>query len=474
MKFKVYLGLFFLLSFSSCNKNLVNGLDNSLNTHNSVNLSHQPTALKSNACFYIKTSNNKYISLEKTSFREEFPKSDNSLFCFYSIEGQYRIRSATDGSYVSAANNNMVEKMPTAAGWENFISVQLENGLYAFKTFHNTYLSINANGELIQTDSLSFKNSSFYLENINIVQNSTIGDYKNFGRFGNQIFQYLFLKVYALKHGYEVRTRPWDGNFFYNLTDAKANLHLPPVSDMEWSVCDYNENLTKSYTDLNISPFNSHDIRGYFLFHNSHHKEHKEYIRTLFQVKPEIQNDFNKALIAMRSHGKKILAIHMRRDDGVQTPLNLYVDFVKNNYEKLGNPVIYLASDGLNQVMNKLDIHFPDFRNKYKVYTENDFLNLLNPEYLKGKDSGHAYFFDFYILTKADFLATSVSTFSNAAALLNDTAEKNQNETGIPAFYRPYTLPHSYVDGKWNFVANSMIQFNPWNIYPARPDNDDN
>ena len=444
------------------------------NDENPTNI-HKKAIIANNRCYYIK-KNNKYIATKahSTSFYLSNSKNDDSIFCFHNSHSHFRISSAVDASFITAASDLTVGKVNSAAGWENFHAIKLENGDYAFKTFHNNFLALNSKGELVQFDSLDINNSGFTLEDVNIIQNSTIGDYKNFGRFGNQIFQYLFMKVYALKHGLEVRTRPWDGNFFYNLNDSKPLLHLPIVSDMGWSPSDYDENLTKSYNDSSIAPFNSNDIRGYFLFHNSQHKNNKEFIRSLFKIDSNIENDFNKSLVTMRNGNKKILAIHIRRDDGVQTPLQLYVDFVNNNYDKLGKPVIYLASDGLKQVLNELNTNFPTFLTTYKVFTENDFIPSLNPDYLKGKDSGHAYFYDFYVLTKSDYLVTSVSTFSNAAAMLNETAEKNETITGIPSFYRPHTLPYKTTSGKEDYKASNMIRFNPWNIYPARPDNEDN
>ena len=374
--------------FSTNGKNLVINKDkNDFKNVFYLIQSNKKAIIANNRSYYIK-KNDKYIATKahSTSFYLTNSKNDDSIFCFHNSHSHFRISSAVDAAFITAASDLTVGKVNSAAGWENFHALKLENGDYAFKTFHNNFLALNPKGELVQFDSLDINNSGFTLEDVNIIQNSTIGDYKNFGRFGNQIYQYLFLKVYALKHGLEVRTRPWDGNFFYNLNDSKPLLHLPIVSDMGWSPSDYDENLTKSYNDSSIAPFNSNDIRGYFLFHNSQHKNNKEFIRSLFKVDSNIENDFNKSLVTMRNGNKKILAIHIRRDDGVQTPLQLYVDFVNNNYDKLGKPVIYLASDGLKQVLNELNTNFPTFLTTYKVFTENDFIPSLNPDYLKGKD----------------------------------------------------------------------------------------
>ena len=418
-------------------------------------------------CYYLRNKENIYVSTLKGD--DQFYPSNKaleSIYCINAQHGKLNIQSALDGKYITAANDQTVGKVDSASAWEYFIPTQLSNGAMSLKTIHNTFLTIDKSGKFGQTEKPLKEDEALFFEEADIIVNSTIGDWKNFGRFGNQIYQYLFLKTYALKKGLKVQTRSSDGDYFYDLKDQKASLLLPIASDMSWEPDTYNADLTSSYSDSSFPSFTGNDIRGYFLFHASKHIEDKVYIRSLFNVNPAISSKFENALTTLRKDGKKVLAIHIRRDDGVQTPLKLYVDFINNNYDKLGKPNIYIASDGLNKVMKELNDNYSDSLKNLTIFTENDFPEII----VSGKDSGHNYFSDFYMLTQADYLLTSVSTFSNAAAMLNERAEKNQTDTGIPSFYRPHTLQQKSGD----YVADKLINFNPWNIYPARSDNYDN
>ena len=44
------------------------------------------------------------------------------------------------------------------------------------------------------------------------------------GRFGNQIFQYLFAKMYEKKYGVPVEIPRWDGDLLFDLKDQKMTL----------------------------------------------------------------------------------------------------------------------------------------------------------------------------------------------------------------------------------------------------------
>ena len=63
-----------------------------------------------------------------------------------------------------------------------------------------------------------------------IIQMSTLGEN---GRFGNQIFQYFFLKLVEIELGYEIRTNPWLGNLIFslpnteNILESNNFLHFP-------------------------------------------------------------------------------------------------------------------------------------------------------------------------------------------------------------------------------------------------------
>ena len=53
----------------------------------------------------------------------------------------------------------------------------------------------------------------------------------NQGRFGNQIFQYMFLKNYALKYNLQALVPPWVGDWLFGLRDLPASSSLPPACE---------------------------------------------------------------------------------------------------------------------------------------------------------------------------------------------------------------------------------------------------
>jgi len=57
----------------------------------------------------------------------------------------------------------------------------------------------------------------------------TMSKFGRFGRFGNQIFEYMFLKTYAKKHGLEVQIPPWVGNYLFGTDDPPTTLVLNNV-----------------------------------------------------------------------------------------------------------------------------------------------------------------------------------------------------------------------------------------------------
>lgn len=63
-----------------------------------------------------------------------------------------------------------------------------------------------------------------------IVQISTLGSN---GRFGNQLFQYVFARTYAETIGAELQTPPWMGETLFGVKDARLSERLPQVSEAD-------------------------------------------------------------------------------------------------------------------------------------------------------------------------------------------------------------------------------------------------
>ena len=55
------------------------------------------------------------------------------------------------------------------------------------------------------------------------------------GRFGNQLFQYAFLRICAEKSGARVECPPWIGQTLFGHKDATISQQLPPAIE-RWEV----------------------------------------------------------------------------------------------------------------------------------------------------------------------------------------------------------------------------------------------
>ncbi|VXD18746.1 hypothetical protein PL8927_610008 [Planktothrix serta PCC 8927] len=276
-----------------------------------------------------------------------------------------------------------------------------------------------------------------------VITASLLGE-ASFGRLGNQIFQYAFLKLYALEHNLRVETPAWIGQYLFGHNDPLMLNPLPQIQEQQQPY-----KLSES-TILNAkNPFKNVDFQGYFQFHTQYHARHKEYFCSLFKPVPALESLLQEAVHCLRLKGKTVVGIHLRRGDYqvvssvvpylTVVPTQWYQDWLKGFWETLDEPVLFIASDEVEMVID-------DFSD-YNPITIHDL----------GIDLPQAPFYpDFYILSQCDVLAISNSTFSFAAAMLNERCK---------FFFRPH------------LHQKKMIPFDPWNSEPLlreHPDHTEN
>lgn len=137
----------------------------------------------------------------------------------------------------------------------------------------------------------------------------------------------------------------------------------------------------------------------------------------------------DRALAQLRQRGQTIVGVHLRRGDYTggtyawPAPSRWYLDWLAANWRDLRSPVLYIASDD-----PKAFAEFGDF----SPVTATD---------LGATIPGAEMYLDFHILAHADLLAVSNSTFSMAAAMLNEDAR---------AFVRPEP------------DLRRLVPFDPW------------
>jgi len=246
------------------------------------------------------------------------------------------------------------------------------------------------------------------------------------GRFANQIFQYAFLKIYAKEHNLKVETPAWIGQYLFGCNDSPISQELPVVTE-----------LTNKLSAASIANakeiFKNVNFWGYFQYHTKYYKPHQEYFRSLFKPVGEIETKMKEAIARLRSRGKTIVGLHLRRGDyGYEdffiAPSEWYKEWLKGLWETLDEPILFIASDEPEKVLS-------DFEEYNPIAAKDLGLELPQAEFYP----------DFYLLSQCDIVAISNSSFSFAACMLNETGK---------FFFRPH------------LSAEKLIPFDPWDSEP--------
>lgn len=242
---------------------------------------------------------------------------------------------------------------------------------------------------------------------------STLG---NYGRFGNQLFQYAALKIYSKIHRLRVEVpQDWIGRkLFVGCNDL-------PISNKY-----IGEAIPTECIWLNGDKLRGFDIQGYCQYHTSLYAPYKDYFRLLYKFTKPLERVLRESLEPLRKD--TLIGIHIRLSDyrlpGRRrniAPTQWYLDWLEDNWGKFDKPILFLASDEIDNIIN-------DFR-KY------------NPI---AYPAGANFLYDFYTLSQCDCLLISNSTFSFTAAMLNEKGE----------FHRP------------DFEQKEIVSFDPWNAKP--------
>lgn len=221
------------------------------------------------------------------------------------------------------------------------------------------------------------------------------------GRFANQMFQYFFLELAAERIGGVVETPPWIGESLFSIQSPRPagnyqvivqNLHDPDPESLLGSLP----------RRANV------DLWGYFQYHTRHFQDRRAQFQKRFTPRGEIGRALDAALARARGDRRTMVALHLRRGDYGQgkffvAPSQWYLQALEEMWPHLDAPWLYLASDEPEKVA-------ADFA-RYAPVTDADL----------GLDLGPASFYaDFYALSQANVVGISNSSFSFAAAMLNE------------------------------------------------------
>jgi hypothetical protein len=257
------------------------------------------------------------------------------------------------------------------------------------------------------------------------VSMTTLADYETVGNrsYGNELFQYAALKIYAEKYHLKVEIpERWIGReLFEGCKDF-------PVSGLGRAQKDFGSSQECIWSNGEL--LEDCNIKGYFQYHTSVYAPHKTFFRELFTPIQALRDRVSKTFDKLTG---PLIGIHIRRGDYSRPPNRVapnewYLDWLEKNWDRFNNPTLFLASDDPEAV-------FPDFE-KYK------------PMMLKPNTELLSMFLDHYILQHCDVLLASNSTFSFTAAMLSEKEQK---------CWRP------------DYQKKLLVEFDPWDADPISP-----
>ncbi len=197
----------------------------------------------------------------------------------------------------------------------------------------------------------------------------TFSNLGRLGQFGNQLFQYAFMRLLADSMDGNYACPAWIGQELFGLVD-------PPIPSE--------------------SPAERFEIAGWFQYHTAFYRPHRERIRQWFTFKePPVEEP----------EGCDLIAIHLRRGDYATStkgfafvpPDEWYMRWLDSIWDSYTSPILYISTD---------DSAAAGPFQKYEPLI------------------GLGFEADFYVMTQAKALAISNSTFSFAAAMLNTQARE--------------------------------------------------
>ncbi|MFZ5494890.1 MAG: FkbM family methyltransferase [Verrucomicrobiota bacterium] len=240
------------------------------------------------------------------------------------------------------------------------------------------------------------------------------------GRFGNQLLQYGLLHLYAAKAGAQVLAPDWIGRDLFGLADPTIGDATPVANLDEAAVLAALAGGGAAAANVNLG--------GYFCGDTSVWAAGRAGFARCFRPVGKVKAAAEAALRRLVPDGRRLVALHVRRGDyGTGrfwlAPSAWYRDWLARHRAEMGDAVVYLASDD------------PAVAAEFAEWP------VVTAAQLGAPIPGAEFFLDHWVLRHADWLATSNSTFSVTAALLNEQGAR---------CYRP------------DRATNGLRAFDPW------------
>lgn len=219
------------------------------------------------------------------------------------------------------------------------------------------------------------------------------------GRFGNQLLQYGLVRLYAEKTGAQLRVPDWIGRDLFGYDDPMPG---GARSDSTLGEAD----ILAVVAGAETAGRTNVDVSGYFCGDTVAWAARRADFHRFFAPVQKVRTWADAGLKRLKRQGRTLVAMHIRRGDFGQgqfwlAPATWYAEWLQRLWPTLEKPVLFLATDDPSVAA--------EFQ-RYGVVTAAD---------LAAPLPGAEFFLDHWVLRHADLLATSNSTFSITAALLN-------------------------------------------------------
>lgn len=249
-----------------------------------------------------------------------------------------------------------------------------------------------------------------------IVQISTLG---NYGRLGNQMFQYAFARAYAEKYGATLEIPNWVGEkIFKNVSHHGISRHLPrvPVDKVPWG-------------KVNI------DLYGYFQF--------KRCFDMLFESKLREWFIFQDRWVDTYSRREGCVAAHIRRGDYSENYSGTFCVITKDSYIQAcrkydldKQKLIWVSEENPTVDLRACDVNYKSINNS--MYGSGMY-----------EDNGVSFLPDFFKMINAEVLLRANSTFSFWAGFFREGRRMYSPDVGNKIGFSDV----EFVAGNWSALV---------------------
>lgn len=257
---------------------------------------------------------------------------------------------------------------------------------------------------------------------------------KMVGRFGNNLFRYMFLRTFAARHNMSCVCPKWIGHNLFGLSEPDS---LVTDHAVEYDELGLPGRVEKSIVaSLEQSPETDVIFSGYFTYHTSYYAPYRSMLREAIHLRSDAAEHMFASVRAL-SDGRPIAVIHLRRGDAMEAPKgSCYEQPPDAWYEKWLDAVTFLSPDVLVYVATDDAIAIPECLGRFRYKTAADLSVETDPAFVT----------DWFMLGLADYVMIAPSTFGFLATMFGPNTEQQ--------CWRP------------DMDAGRVVRYDPWDAFP--------